>query len=147
MRIHKPIEVRITAPGKALVTISKRVYPQVSRHWEEQLTGANRRKWGTIYTDPSKTHAEERRADAMWQHGRAMTKGIHVNRDECPGAMFVWETQLPADVQELCATDNQQFGRDLYRELRTVLLPKQQKTPHAFKGRLYWWEVEFEFLP
>src|SRR3954471_7398601 len=107
MPIYKPIEVRITAPGKARVIIRKCVYPQVAEHWQEQLTGANRRKWGKIYTDPSKTHADERRADAMWQHGRAMARGIHVNRDECPGAMFVWETQALADVEELCATDNQ----------------------------------------
>jgi hypothetical protein len=145
MKTREPIEVEVIGPGKALVTIRKSVYPQVARHWEEQLTGPNRAKWGKIYTDPSKAAAEERRRDAMWEHGRAFTRGLHVNRDECPGAMFIWETHATADVEELCATDNQKFGRELYQALSKTLLP-QQKPPWAPKGRLGWWEVEFKFL-
>ena len=57
----------------------------------------------------------------------------YANRDECPGAMFIWETQEIADVELLCAVQNQSFGRDLYRELKRAL------------GKLDWWEVRFKF--
>jgi hypothetical protein len=147
MTQSEPITVTVVGPGKALISIRKSAYPQVARHWEEQLTGANRRKWGKIYTDPSKAAADQRRKDAMWEYGSAMTRGIHVNRDECPGAMFIWETQETADVEELCATDNQRFGRELYQALCRVLLPLQEPLPRAVKGRLCWWEVDFKFVP
>jgi hypothetical protein len=147
MKSHEPIQVTVIGPGLARVTIRKSAYPQAARHWEEQLTGPNRKKWGKIYIDPSRAAAEERRRDAMWEHGPAMARGLHVNRDECPGAMFIWETQETADVEELCATDNQRFGRELYQALRQTLLPLQKYPPRALNARLGWWQVEFEFLP
>jgi hypothetical protein len=146
MRQKAPILVEVVGPGKARITIRVSVYPQVGRHWKEQLTGPNRMKWGRIYIDPSKEAAIERRSDAMWEHGPAMVKGLHVNRDECPGAMFIWETQETADVEELCATDNQKFGRELYHALRETLLPLQVVAPREGKNRLGWWEVVFRFL-
>jgi hypothetical protein len=72
--------------------------------------------------------------------------GLHVNRDECPGAMFIWETQAIAHVEELCATDNQAFGRDLFHALNTKLLPLQKHPPREGKKRLGWWQVVFAFL-
>lgn len=145
MALREPIEVDVIGPGKARVTVKLSTYPQVGRHWRQQLTGPNKRKWGRIFIDPSKDGAEERRRDAMWEHGPTMAKGLHVNRDECPGAMFVWETQATADVEELCATDNQKFGRELYQVLRKALLPLQKYPPGGDKRRLGMWEVEFVF--
>ena len=137
-----PIVVEVVSPGVARVTVRERHYPQVARHWREQLTGANARKWGRIYCDPSRVEKDRRRREHMSDYGgviedantRKHGKG-HINRDECPGAMFVWQTQEPADVEEICATDNQTFGRDLYHAMRRVL------------GKLDWWEVRFRFVP
>ena len=134
------IQVEITSPGVARVTVRVGAYPQVARHWREQLTGANARKWGRLYCDPNKVEKMRRRSENMADYGgitddvntRKHGKG-HINRDECPGAMFIWETQAPADVEELCATDNQKFGRELYWAMKRVL------------GKLDWWEVTFRF--
>jgi len=52
-----------------------------------------------------------------------------------------------ADVEELCATDNQRFGRELYHALCKTLLPLQKYPPREGKRRLGWWEVDFKFLP
>ena len=76
-----------------------------------------------------------------------MTKGVHVNRDECPGAMFIRETQETADVKEPCATDNQKFGTQLYYALHKTLIPLQKYPPQEGNRRLGWWVVEFKFLP
>lgn len=134
------IVVEIVHPGVAQVTVREAAYPQVARHWREQLTGANARRWGRIYCDPDKAAKARRRYEHLADYGgitadagtRAHGTG-HINRDECPGAMFVWETQAHADVEELCASDNQRFGRELYHALRRVL------------GKLDWWEVRFRF--
>jgi hypothetical protein len=134
------IQVEIVAAGVARVTVREGAYPQAARHWRQQLTGANAKKWGRIYCDPSKVEKTRRRAEHMSDYGgviedantRKHGKG-HINRDECPGAMFIWQTQAPADVEELCATDNQKFGRDLYWAMKRVL------------GKLDWWEVQFRF--
>jgi hypothetical protein len=147
MKDQKPIDVSVISPGKALVTVRKSAYPQVARHWEEQLTGPNRKKWGKIYTDPSTAAIDERRKGAMGVHGPSMSKGLHVNRDECPGAMFIWETQETADVEELCAADNQIFGTQLYQALHQTLISLQKYPPREGNRRLGWWEVEFKFLP
>ena len=120
---------------RGLVLVHRKVYPQIAKHWETQLTGRNAAKWGRIWIDPSKTAAAERRRDALWQEGPS-TRGMPAfNRDECPGAMFICETQEVADVEVCCATQNQAFGRDLYHALR-----------HALGAKMAWWEVRFKFI-
>jgi hypothetical protein len=137
------IEVKHLGGGIAEVTIRAACYPQVGAHWKRVLSGSNAKRWGRIYIDPSKAAAEERRADAMWEEGRS-TRGMpQANRDECPGAMFIWETQDISDVEVCCASANQAFGRDLYKALKDKLLPIQKYGP---KGRLSWWEVKFKFI-
>lgn len=134
------IAVAVVAPGIAEVIVREQAYPQVARHWREQLTGTNAAQWGRIYCDPDAREKRHRRRHNMADYGgitedagtRRHGKG-HINRDECPGAMFVWESQEPAHVEEICATDNQKFGRELYWALRRVL------------GKLDWWEVRFRF--
>ena len=134
------IQVEIVDKGVARVTVRVGAYPQAGKHWREQLTGANAKKWGRIYCDPSGVEKDKRRREHMSDYGAVIEdkytkkhgKG-HINRDECPGAMFIWQTQAPADVEELCATDNQNLGRDLYWALKRVL------------GKLDWWEVQFRF--
>ena len=121
--------------GTIVVTVRRKQYPQIARHWEMQLTGPNAKKWGRLWIDPKKPAANERRRDALWQEGPS-TRGMPAfNRDECPGAMFICETQEVADVEVCCATENQAFGRDLYRALQKEL----GKT-------MAWWEVRFRFI-
>jgi len=121
--------------GTVMVTVRRKADPQIARHWETQLTGRNGRKWGRLWIDANKAAAHERRRHALWQEGRS-TRGMPAfNRDECPGAMFICETQEIADVEVCCATENQAFGRDLYRALRQELGRK-----------LDWWEVRFRFI-
>jgi hypothetical protein len=121
--------------GIVVVTVKRRRYPQIARHWERQLTGANARKWGRIWIDPRKSAKHERRKDAMWTEGPS-TRGMpHGNRDECPGAMFICETQEVSDVEVCCATQNQDFGRDLYAALLKELGKK-----------MGWWQVRFRFV-
>lgn len=121
--------------GVVYVTVARTTYPQIAAHWEEQLTGKNARKWGKLYIDPSKAARDERRRDALSQEGPS-TRGMPAfNRDECPGAMFICETQEIAHVEVCCATENQAFGRDLYHALRKELGPQ-----------MAWWEVRFEFV-
>lgn len=121
--------------GLVYVTVARTAYPQIAAHWEEQLTGENARRWGRLYIDPLKAARDERRRDALWQEGPT-TRGMPAfNRDECPGAMFICETQEVADVEVCCATENQAFGRDLYHALREELGPK-----------MGWWQVRFRFV-
>lgn len=123
--------------GTVLVTVSRRAYPQVVDHWKSQLTGANAKRWGRLWIDPHAPATDERRRDAMWTEGRS-TRGLPgFNRDECPGAMFICETQEVSHVEVLCATQNQAFGRDLYSALRSELGPK---------SKMGWWEVKFRWV-
>jgi hypothetical protein len=121
--------------GVVFVTVARKSYPQIAAHWEEQLTGANARRWGKLYIDPSTRAKDGRRRDALWQEGPS-TRGMPAfNRDECPGAMFICQTQEISHVEVCCATQNQAFGRDLYHALRDELGPK-----------MAWWEVRFSFV-
>ena len=144
------IEVNCLGDGLAEVTIRTAMYRQVGAHWKRVLSGANAKRWGRIFIDPSKAHAERRRADAMWEEGES-TRGMpQGNRDECPGAMFIWESGEISDVEVCCATANQDFGRDLYKALRKVLLPLQLNprtgNPVRSSTRLAWWEIKFKFI-
>ena len=127
------IVVTVVKPGVAQISVRHQACPQVARHWEEQLTGAKAKHWGRIWIDPDKAAADERRKLALGQVGPIGRGMPQANRDECPGAMFIWETQEVADVELLCAVQNQAFGRDLYRALKSTL------------GKLDWWEVRFAF--
>ena len=117
------------------VTVQRKFYPQIAQHWESQLTGRNAAKWGRIWIDPSSVEKDNRRRENLWEEGPS-TRGLpQANRDECPGAMFICETQEFADVEVCCATQNQAFGRDLFWALRKELGKK-----------MGWWEVRFHFV-
>jgi hypothetical protein len=129
------VTAKMRLDGIVHVTVRRTMYPQIANHWETQLTGPNAKKWGRIWIDPSKAARDQRRRDALWQEGPS-TRGLPAfNRDECPGAMFICETQEIADVEVCCATENQAFGRDLYHALRLELGPK-----------MAWWQVKFIFV-
>jgi hypothetical protein len=139
-----PIDVDVKT-SFVQVTIYVPAYPQAAGHWRDQLTGANARRWGRIWIDPDVRERHRRRRQHLSAFGpipddditRKHGKG-HINRDECPGAMFIWETQCDADVEMLCATDNQRFGGDLYRALKREIERKI--------GPLGWQEVRFAFV-
>jgi hypothetical protein len=131
--------VRVVADnqtGVAEVTVRCSAYPQVAKHWQTQLTGARARQWGRIWIDPSSKEAKERRKDALWQAGESSRGLPGFNLDECPGAMFIWQTQKIAHTELCCATQNQAFGRELYWALRAAL-----------GKQMGWWEVRFVFVP
>src|ERR1700678_3313710 len=83
----------IDGRGIAILDVKTAAYPQVAEHWREQLTGKNASKWGRIWIDPCKKQAKLRRRDALWPFGDTYKGVVGSNLDECPGAMFVWETQ------------------------------------------------------
>ena len=141
------ITVDHISPGVVQVTIRSAAYPQVGEHWRRVLSGNNTQRWGRIWTDPDAQAADERRADAMWEEGQS-TRGMpHANRDECPGAMFIWETQEISDVEVCCASANQAFGRDLYNALRPLIRQQNKNyVDRRYRNRLSWWEVKFNFI-
>ena len=141
------IRAENVAPGVIKVTIEVAAYPMVAEHWRQQLTGQNKRKWGRIYIDPDPTAKKDRRSIALAPF-KGLYKGeVGNNNDECPGAMFIWETQETSHVQPLDAFSNQSFGRDLYRALEREVMRATapwQSTP--IHKRMAWWEVQFAFV-
>jgi hypothetical protein len=140
------IQTETVAPGVIQVTIQTSAYPMVGEHWRRQLSGANRKRWGKIFIDPDPKAKAQRRSIALGPF-RGLYKGaVGNNNDECPGAMFIWETQRPSHVQPSDAKSNQDFGRDLYRALEhRVLKETGSLPPKPIKERMAWWEVRFEF--
>lgn len=129
------IDVKQVEPGVVEATIDLAGYPMVGHHWREQLTGTNAAKWGRIFVDPSPTEKNARRKDALGPFGTLYKGEKGNNLDECPGAMFVWETNRTAHVQPVDARANQDLGRDLYFALK-----------RAIPGPMAWWEVRFRFV-
>jgi len=128
-------------------------YGLVGQHWKEQLSGRNLRKWGKIYIDANKAEQALNRSEALGPHRESSAlrnaqqrlEAAATNLDECPGAMFVWETRETADVEPLCATTNQKFGRDLYQALRGAVT-RAMVNPASFQRRdMQWFQVVFEF--
>ncbi len=143
------ITARVIEPGVIFCEIYTTAYFMVGEHWRNQLTGNNKRKWGRIFIDPSKTAKQLRRRDAL-----SDLRGLHrgnaaVNLDECPGAMFIWETQADTHVEPLCAVSNQAFGRDLYWALYAAVRTALEKDG-VWAGRrasfMGWWQVRFGFV-
>jgi hypothetical protein len=128
-------------------------YGMVGEHWKNQLIGTNRQKWGKIYIDADEREQAINRRDALWPHKESTAnrtrkqkrEAAATNLDECPGAMFVWESREPADVEPVCAQLNQDFGRDLYFALAGAVQRAMVK-PTRFRRRdMQWFRVEFEF--
>lgn len=135
------------APGVIAVTIQSSAYPMVAEHWRQQLTGRNKRKWGKIYIDPDPGAKRGRRSMALAPFEGLYKGEIGNNNDECPGAMFIWETQEASHVQPLDAMSNQQFGGDLYRALERVAMKATAGgRPTPIRERMAWWEVRFDFV-
>jgi len=140
------IHTERAAPGVIKVTIQTSAYPMVGEHWQQQLTGSNKKRWGRIYIDPDPEAKAQRRSIALGPF-KGLYKGqVGNNNDECPGAMFIWETQTTSHVQPSDAKSNQEFGTDLYRALEhRVLSETHSGPPTSIKKRMAWWEVQFEF--
>jgi len=133
-------------PGVITVNIQTSGYPMAGDHWRQQLTGAALRQWGKIYIDPAPGASDERRSMALAPLGRLYKGEVGNNNDECPGAMFIWQTQETAHVQPLDARSNQDLGRDLYFALRHRVLAATGPCKRVeLKNRMAWWEVRFSF--
>ncbi len=133
-------------PGVISVTILTTAYPTVGEHWRQQLTGKNLRKWGRIYIDPAPGEADERRSMALAPFGKLYKGEVGANIDECPGAMFIWETQEIAHGHPTDARSNQDLGRDLYHALCSRVKAETGPCKRSeLKSRLAWWEVRFSF--
>ena len=136
------------SPGVLAVNIRTAAYPGAADHWKAQLTGENAKKWGRIFIDPSAREGKQRRRDALHPWGDTYKGEAGANLDECPGAMFVWETQAIAHVEPVDARSNQDLGRDMYhalrRGIRDAIDPsKASRMPR--RGEMGWWEVRFRF--
>ena len=142
--------------GRIKCRIRWQIYGDAGRHWKEQLTGRNLRKWGKIYIDANEAEQALNRKEAVG-HLRdsaairaARTKlekkqAAATNIDECPGAMFVWETRETADAMFLCAVSNQELGRDMYRALEGAVRRAMVKPSSFSRKDMQWFQVEFEF--
>ena len=115
------VTATIITPGIVEVNISAAAYPMVGLHWKRQLTGRSAAKWGRIFIDPSPTERNSRRREALRPFGNLYRGEVGNNLDECPGAMFVWETHQESHVQPCDARSNQDLGRDLYHALRRAI--------------------------
>ena len=134
-RWEQYIDAKRIAPGVIRITIQVSAYPMVAEHWRQQLTGNNSRKWGKIYIDPLPGAREERRSIALAPFGSLYKGETGNNNDECPGAMFIWESQEPAHVQPSDARSNQEFGIDLYYALRHCILSETGPCPRTARTR------------
>ncbi len=120
-------------PGVVTVTIRVSAYGQAGEHWRDVLSGPNHGGYGKIYIQ--RFGANLRRYLSCYEL-RDYYRGVTgANLDECPGAMFIWTTDKPADVEAIDAIDNQKLGRKLGNELR--------KYPQVDERDL--WEVRFRF--
>jgi hypothetical protein len=138
---------RADCTGVIRVAILSTGYPMTADHWKQQLTGKNAAKWGKIYIDPAPGATEERRSIALAPFGSLYRGEKGNNLDECPGAMFIWETQEIAHIQPRDAVSNQEFGRDLYFALRCRVLHETGPCPRSeVKKRMARWEVRFVFV-
>ncbi|WP_156955227.1 hypothetical protein [Polaromonas glacialis] len=145
-RWEKYISTVRPEPGVINVTILVPAYPTVAEHWRQQLTGANLKKWGRIFIDPAPGAAGERRSLALAPFGSLYKGQAGANLDECPGAMFIWDSQEPAHVHPTDARSNQDFGRDLYFALLHRVLSETGPCKRMeLKNRMAWWEVRFAF--
>lgn len=143
---RQSIRYQWPAPGVIELTVQTNAYHMVGEHWRKQLTGQNARKWGRIYIDPQVGEVAARRRDALWEIRGLNHHDSATNLDECPGAMFIPETNAISHVEPVDALSNQEFGRDLYLAIRQAIQeapgPKPVKLDRATMG---WWQVKFRF--
>lgn len=139
--------------GIILCSITWQKYGDAGQHWKDQLTGKNLLKWGKIYIDANEKEQGLNRREALAPFrdsrrdltAREKLEARATNRDECPGAMFVWETRQTADVEPLCAVSNQELGRHMYAALAGAVRTAMVK-PESFRRRdMQWFQVIFEF--
>ena len=121
------------SPGVVQVTIRAARYGQAGAHWRRVLSGANHGGYGQIYIQ--RFGANQRRYWSCYELRGYYRGNPGANLDECPGAMFIWTTARPADVEAIDAIDNQALGRDLGAALRKY----EQKDERDL------WEVVFRF--
>ena len=140
------IKTRYLSPGVVAVDLDTNAYGMVGAHWKKQLKGRNARKWGRLFIDPCPHAKAERRRDALAPFRRLFEGEGANNNDECPGAMFITETNRTSAVQPSCASSNQQFGRDLYWALCHAIhnAPGSNRPGNAHQ-QMAWWEVKFQF--
>ncbi len=139
------IRTKCDGDGIIHVTIVTAAYPTAGDHWRQQLTGSNLRKWGRIFIDPDPHEAKERRSMAIGPLQGLYKGQPAANIDECPGAMFIWETDEIADPMPVDAKSNQQLGIDLYHALCREVMKQKGCKYKEVRGHLTWWEVRFAF--
>lgn len=129
----RALEIR---DGVVEVTILTSFYEEAGEHWRRVLSGPRHGGYRRIFIQ--RDGANRRRYLACYDL-RGFYIAQPVNIDECPGAMFIWETKKDASIQPVLAINNQQLGRDMGIELRQF----HQKGEHGF---LDLWEVQFRFI-
>jgi len=128
----KALELR---PGVVTITIARAIYGEAGEHWCRVLNGPNHNGYGRIFIQ--RFGANQRRYWHCYGHGDWYRGEAGSNRDECPGAMFIWPYSLKsASVEDIDATDNQLLGRDMGLALRRF----HQKDHRDL------WEVVFRFI-
>ncbi len=133
-RVIPPITAQLIRPGVVEVRIVARIYGQAGEHWRRVLSGPNHGGYGRILID--RTEAKQRRYENCYDSRDDYRGNPAINLDECPGAMFIWTGDKEADVEAICAVDNQKLGRELGNALR----------PYPQRTRKDLWEVVFRFL-
>ena len=129
------ITTREIRPGVVEVVIPATSYGQAGAHWRKVLDGPNHNGYGRLFIQ--RYGANQRRYWHCYAFGDWYKGEVGPNRDECPGAMFIWPYSLkPADVDVVDAVDNQTLGRDLGAALR--LYPQKDSNDL--------WEVVFRFV-
>lgn len=104
------------SPGVVNVTIRASAYGQAGEHWRKVLTGPNHGGYGKIFIQ--RFGANLRRYLSCYELRDYYRGAQGANLDECPGAMFIWTSHKPADVEAIDAIDNQKLGRELGNALR-----------------------------
>lgn len=133
-RSSSVITAQLIHPGVVQVRILTRVYGQAGKHWRRVLGGPNHGGYGRIFIE--RTGANQRRYENCYDSRGDYRGNPAINLDECPGAMFIWTGSKEADVEPICAVDNQKLGRELGHALR----------PYPQRKKIDLWEVVFRFL-
>lgn len=103
-------------PGVVQIVIRVSDYGQAGEHWQDVLEGPDHNGYGKIYIQ--RYGANRRRYQNCYDLSSYYRGSVGANIDECPGAMFIWTTDLEADVDAIDAIDNQKLGRELGNALR-----------------------------
>jgi hypothetical protein len=118
--------------GVIIVRIPVAAYGDAGLHWRTVLGGSGRARFGSIYLQ--RFDATERR-EASTYYLKGIWEGTGLDRDECPGAMFIFTGCVGYDVREVSAHMNRKLGSDM----RHALSRFEQPSPSVLRP------VEFEF--